>query len=70
MDTDHREYFGGVEAIMRDYDGRPHWGKLHTRTAADLAPAYPRWDDFLAMRERLDPQRVFTNDYLETVLGQ
>ena len=33
----------GVEQILRGYDGRPHWGKLHTRTAADLAPAYPRF---------------------------
>ena len=49
---------------MRAHDGRPHWGKVHTRTAADLAPAYPRFDDFLAMRDRLDPDRVFANAYL------
>ena len=55
--------------IMRAHDGRPHWGKLHTRTAADLAPAYPRFGDFLAMRDRLDPDRVFANDYLRRVLG-
>ena len=67
--TDHTEYFRGVEEVLRAYDGRPHWGKLHTRTAADLAPAYPRWDDFQAMRERLDPDRVFTNPYLDRVLG-
>ena len=58
-----------MEAIMRAHDGRPHWGKLHTRTAADLAPAYPRFGDFLAMRDRLDPDRVFANDHLRTVLG-
>ena len=62
--TDHRGYFRAVEEILRAYDGRPHWGKLHTRTAADLAPAYPRWQDFQAMRDRLDPDRVFTNAYL------
>ena len=67
--TDHTDYFAGVEAVLRGYDGRPHWGKLHTRTAADLAPAYPRWQEFLAMRDRLDPDRVFANPYLERVLG-
>ncbi len=67
--TDHTDYFQGVEEIFRDYDGRPHWGKLHGRTAADLEPVYPRWTDFAAMRERLDPDRVFTNPYLERVLG-
>lgn len=68
--TDHRDYFTGVEKILRSYDGRPHWGKLHTRTAADLAPCYPRWEDAQAMRDRLDPGRLFANAYLTRVLGQ
>ena len=67
--TDHTDYFAGVEAVLRAHDGRPHWGKLHTREAADLAPAYPRWKDALAVRDRLDPERVFGNAYLERVLG-
>ena len=69
-DTDHRAYFGGLEPLLREAGGRPHWGKVHTRAAADLAPAYDRFDDFLAMRERLDPDRVFANDYLRRVLGR
>jgi FAD-linked oxidoreductase len=68
-DADHTAYFAGVEPVLREAGGRPHWGKLHTRTAADLAAAYDRFDDFLAMRERLDPDRVFANDYLRRVLG-
>jgi L-gulonolactone oxidase len=67
--TDHTDYFRGIEEIMRGHDGRPHWGKLHTRTAADLAPAYPRWQEFQALRDRLDPDRIFTNAYLDRVLG-
>ncbi|MEP6481827.1 MAG: D-arabinono-1,4-lactone oxidase [Rhodoglobus sp.] len=66
---DPTEYFTEVEAIMRDHDGRPHWGKMHNRTAADLRPAYPHFDDFLAARDRLDPDRLFANEYLTRVLG-
>ena len=66
---DPTEYFREIEAIMRDHDGRPHWGKMHTRTAADLRPAYPHFDDFLAVRDRLDPERRFANEYLARVLG-
>lgn len=62
-------YFGAVEAVMRDLDGRPHWGKLHSRAAADLRPAYPGFDTFVALRDRLDPERRFGNAYLERVLG-
>jgi len=65
----HEAYFEAVEAVMRDLDGRPHWGKLHTRAAADLRPAYPGFDAFVALRDRLDPERRFGNAYLERVLG-
>jgi L-gulono-1,4-lactone dehydrogenase len=67
--TDHTDYFNGVEDILRRYDGRPHWGKLNTRTVADLEPAYPRWAEFATLRDRLDPDRLFANDYLRRILG-
>ncbi|MEU4622471.1 D-arabinono-1,4-lactone oxidase [Actinoplanes sp. NPDC023801] len=62
-------YFRAVEEVCSALDGRPHWGKLHYRDAESLRGAYPRFDDFLAVRDRLDPNRVFTNDYLNRVLG-
>ncbi|TFB84002.1 FAD-binding protein [Cryobacterium algoricola] len=64
------EYFAAVEAIMRAHDGRPHWGKMHTRDAESLREAYPHFDDFLAVRDRLDPERRFGNRYLDRVLGR
>lgn len=62
-------YFRAVENVCRPLGGRPHWGKLHYRTAEDLRPVYERFDDFLTVRDRLDPARVFANDYLDRVLG-
>ncbi|HSS05193.1 MAG TPA: D-arabinono-1,4-lactone oxidase [Solirubrobacterales bacterium] len=64
-----RPYFEAVEEIMGDYGGRPHWGKRHFQTAQTLAPLYPEWAKFQAARDRLDPDRVFTNGYAATVLG-
>lgn len=69
VDAPHEHYFAGVERVLRDHGGRPHWGKLHSLAAAELAAAYPRFGEFLAMRDRLDPDRVFANDYLRRVLG-
>jgi FAD-linked oxidoreductase len=66
---DPTEYFAAVEQIFKGHDGRPHWGKMNTRTADDLAPAYPHFADFVAVRDRLDPERMFSNDYLDRVLG-
>lgn len=62
-------YFRGVERIMTALGGRPHWGKMHFQTAADLAPRYPEWERFQACRTRLDPDTTFANAYLDRVLG-
>jgi L-gulonolactone oxidase len=64
-----RPYFEAVEEIMAAYGGRPHWGKRHFQAAASLAPLYPRWADFAAARDELDPGRVFANEYADRVLG-
>ena len=63
-------YFRAVEALCEPLGGRPHWGKLHYRDAASLRTAYPKFDDFLAVRDRLDPRRVFANAYLDRVMGR
>ncbi|MFF8599658.1 D-arabinono-1,4-lactone oxidase [Streptomyces sp. NPDC015232] len=67
--TPHRAYFTAVERIMTGHGGRPHWGKVHTRDAAYFEKAYPRFGEFTALRDRLDPDRRFGNDYLRRVLG-
>lgn len=64
-----RPYFEAVEAIMAEYGGRPHWGKRHFLTAATFAERYPAWAEFQAVRDELDPNRVFANEYAERVLG-
>ncbi len=65
----YQQYFEAVEDIMDDYGGRPHWGKLHFQTSETLAPRYPEWERFRVVRRRLDPGGVFTNPYLDRVLG-
>lgn len=65
----YERYFRGVEAVMDGLDGRPHWGKLHFQDAASLAPCYPQWDQFQAVRRKLDPEGRFANAYLDRVLG-
>jgi FAD-linked oxidoreductase len=62
-------YFAAVEAILLKHGGRPHWGKMHTLDAGTLRALYPRFDDFVAVRDQLDPRRLFSNPYLTRVLG-
>lgn len=58
-----------AEHLLRDLDGRPHWGKAHTATAEVLWPRYPQWGQFQAVRGKLDPSGVFCNEYIGRVLG-
>ncbi|MFF7333698.1 D-arabinono-1,4-lactone oxidase [Streptomyces sp. NPDC090306] len=67
--TPYQGYFTAAERIFTAHEGRPHWGKIHTRDAEYLAAAYPRFAEFTALRDRLDPDRRFRNDYLRRVLG-
>ena len=65
----YESYFQGVEQIMNDYDGRPHWGKLHYQSSHTLAERYPEWQTFRDWRGKLDPSGTFRNPYLDRVLG-
>lgn len=58
-----------VEPIFRRYEGRPHWGKLHTLRGQQLQALYPRWNDFLAVRQALDPEGRMLNPYLRGLFG-
>ncbi len=68
-EEDHRAYFEAVEPIFRKYQGRPHWGKLNSLTAADFAGLYPQWQQFTRVRQQLDPDGKFLNPYLKRVFG-
>ncbi len=63
----HEAFFADVEAIFRNHRGRPHWGKMHTHKADDFSRLYPKWAEFQTIRERLDPQGRFLNDFLRGV---
>ena len=61
--------FSACEAVFRNYEGRPHWGKMHTRTAGELETLYPKYGEFLAIRRKLDPMNKFLNAYLHDIFA-
>ena len=66
---DYWNYLTDVDAILRDYGARPHWGKLHFNTRDDMPALYPRYEAFQAIRRRLDPEGMFLNDHLRALFG-
>ena len=67
---DYRAYFDAIEPIFRKYGGRPHWGKVHSLGQAELSALYPRFEDFRALRRRLDPDGRFLNRHLRRLFGE
>lgn len=64
----YEEYFREMETIMRKYEGRPHWGKMHSLGKSELQETFPKLADFLEIRKELDPEQIFINDYLKNIL--
>ena len=67
--VDYWSYLTDVDAILRQYRARPHWGKLHFNTRDDMPALYPRYEAFQAARRRLDPKGMFLNDHLRALFG-
>lgn len=65
----HEAFFADAEQIFRRHLGRPHWAKLHSLGASELAELYPEWPTFLGVRRELDPQGRFANGYLQRIFG-
>lgn len=69
-DLDYKPYFAQIEPIFWKYEGRPHWGKIHTLDAKRLAALYPKhWQDFQEVRRTLDPEGKMLNPHLKTIFG-
>lgn len=62
---DETDYYRACEAVFLDYGGRPHWGKMHDLDGPALEAAHPHWREWWAVRDRVDPDGLFLNDYLQ-----
>lgn len=66
---DPHQYFPKLEPILRAAGGRPHWGKMHTLSRPDFSELYPRFDEFCALREEMDPHWRFGSDHMKQLFG-
>lgn len=64
-----RDFYPPLWERMRHFNYRAHWGKYLPTDVDYLKQQYVRWDDFMALREQLDPKQVFVTDYWRTKLG-
>ncbi|MGM0461970.1 MAG: D-arabinono-1,4-lactone oxidase [Fibrobacterota bacterium] len=65
--ADSYKAFETVEKIFLKYNGRPHWAKHFSCTKEDFARLYPKWNDFIALRRKMDPRGKFLTPYLRSI---
>jgi xylitol oxidase len=53
-----------IEEKLAPLGARPHWGKLFTMSAGQIAACYERLGDFRALAKEFDPNGKFRNDFL------
>ncbi|MEV7606872.1 D-arabinono-1,4-lactone oxidase [Paenarthrobacter sp. NPDC089322] len=58
-----------LEAALKPFNARPHWGKLFTPGLYDFIALYPRFEDFRELVQRRDPTGKFRNALLDNILG-
>ena len=67
---DYQFFFELIEPIFRRFEGRPHWGKMHSLKAADFATLYPKFTD---APKRFAPRSIppgrMLNEHLREVFG-
>jgi FAD-linked oxidoreductase len=66
---EYRPYFDCIEAIFKKHHGRPHWGKWHTLKKDDFLKVYPKFEDFMKVRNEFDPHGIFLNNHLKEIFG-
>ncbi len=57
-----------IQAALSPFKARPHWGKIFTISADELAARYPKFEEFLSFKRELDPKGVLNNSYLDKAL--
>ncbi|MGB6111357.1 MAG: D-arabinono-1,4-lactone oxidase [Acidobacteriaceae bacterium] len=53
-----------IEAKLAPYGARPHWAKVFAMNTRQIAPLYPRIQDFRALTQEFDPKGKFRNRYI------
>ena len=65
-----KQYFFDYVDLIGEFQPRPHWGKHFNMNASRLNTVYPKFKDFLTIKNRLDPASVFTNAFLENLFRE
>jgi FAD-linked oxidoreductase len=64
---EYQGYFQKMEEIFQRYEGRPHWGKMHSFSYDNINKSYPMFAEFLLLQNQMDPDAMFVNDYLRGI---
>jgi len=62
-----QRFESALRGLFEGLEARSHWGKHIGLSTEHLRKQYPRWEAFWKARDRLDPERVFANDFTRSL---
>jgi len=67
----YRQYYDGYFNLLftAGHHPRLHWGKYFNLTTSQINVLYPKYKDFLAIKDHLDPSGIFTNVFLKNLFS-
>jgi xylitol oxidase len=54
-----------IESVLAPFNVKPHWGKIFTIDQPTLKSRYGKFDDFISLAKKYDPNGKFINVYLQ-----
>lgn len=67
MNDEVQQLLPKIEAALKPFNGKPHWGKISRISKEELSKRYPKWNDFKKLRKEMDPTNKWTNDFLRNL---
>lgn len=62
-------FYTEIMTLLKPYDYRVHWGMWISESTEYLSTQYERWNDFLKLREKMDPDCIFEQPILGKIFG-
>lgn len=67
--TNYMPYLRDFDAVLQDFQARPHWGKIHFLDRERTEKLFPEFDVFSKVRKELDPNGIFLNGHTRDLFG-
>ena len=64
-----QELMLSFKQVIKEFGGRPHFGKETILTREEIREAFPKFDEYVKVRGKADPTGVFANPFFDSIFS-